>query len=323
MAKTTFKSPPKKEAKPATSSGLPKPTFGGAKKTIAEQPELPEQPTKKSSFGAKKTAEPTAPPKVKFGATKKTEVTDTTDSGPNKDLGDKTPNAEAKGTQQYSAPTDRRLSTHVHDDVQGEVGSSDLVMPSLKLVQSIGPMSELFDAGIFILNGETPISNAGPVAEGGSSLRISMVKCLKKYQENVEWGSEETAKTFNTLEEVVAAGGHCDWIDNQKPPYSPIALALVGILCPADDVVDSFPFEHEGQQFALAAWTMKGSAYTRGAKPVFTAAEFSLKGMPLATGAWDLSSKRVNINGNLIWVPILKRVGVWDEPTVEFLRSCV
>lgn len=312
MPKTTFKTPAKTKAE---EKGLPKPTFSG-RKTEPAPPE--KEAPKKATFGAK-TPKPTAPPKVKFGA--KPAARPAPEDGRPTDEGAE--QEAPKGGTQYSAPTDRQLSTRVHQDISGEVDNDDQVMPSLKLVQSIGPMSESFEQGIFVLNGETPISNAGPVDEGGSTLRLSVIRCMKKYQENVEWGSEEPVRTFNTLEEVRAVGGHTDWINNEKPPFSSIAMALVAIECPSEDVIEQFPFEFEGKNFSLAAWTMKGTAYTRAAKMIFTAAEFSLKEKPLAEGAWDLSSKRVNINGNLVWAPILKRVGSWSDAEVAFFRSCV
>jgi hypothetical protein len=287
---------------------LPKPTFGTKKpEPEPEKEEKKAEPAKKTFGGGTKKSEPAKPaPKTK----PKEDETET----PPDDVAEEI----ATGTSEQA------LSVNVSGpSVQGEIDRSDMLMPSLKLVQSIGPMSELFDAGIFVLNGETPISNAGPIAEGGSALNVTVLHLRKQYQENTEWGSDEIAKVFDTVEEVKAAGGWIEWLNNEKPPYSPVGLALTVIECPDEQVEVSFPFEFGDKKYAIALWTLKGSAYTHAAKPLITAAQYSLKETGLIAGTWELTSKRMKKGENLVWVPILKRTGTNDDDTIEFFKSLV
>ena len=201
--------------------------------------------------------------------------------------------------------------------VEGQLDRSDFEIPSLKLVQSIGPMSENFEAGIFVLNGEVPLCDPeGPV-------QLAVLRIKKDFEENLQWGSEERPRTFNSIEEVRQAGLHVEWIDNEKPPVSPRATVLAAVKRPTGLEEDpSFPFEDvEGDSWALALWVLKGTGYTSAAKKFFTASEFSLKGK-LHYGLWNVHTKRENRGGNLVWVPKPVRAAeLLDSRVAEFLKS--
>lgn len=208
--------------------------------------------------------------------------------------------------------------------VQGQIDRSDLNIPSLKIVQAVGPMSELFEPGLLVLTagGENSVVLAGEEQE----IQLTVLRIRKQYIENLEYGSEERPRIFDTIEDVQAAGGWIEWHNNERPPFSPLATAVVVISCPeglGEDEMAHFPFEFQGGRYALALWTMKGTAYTRAAKNIFTASVYSLTaergGLP--TGAWTLSTKRVKAGQNMVYAPILKQAGTWDPEFVQFLAT--
>lgn len=201
---------------------------------------------------------------------------------------------------------------------QGEVDQNDIVFPRLALTQSIGPLSETFDPGTFVLNGELPVSDPGPEAQG---LEVTVVTYRKFYEEATEWGSGVIGKTFDTLAEVTAAGGWIEWVNQEKPPYYPVLAVLLAIACPAESLQDHFPFEHDGTLYAPAMYSLKGSGYTTFAKAILTAATVNLKDVGIHKAKWLLKSNREKRGANLVWVPRARRVGINDDETAQFLGS--
>jgi hypothetical protein len=205
--------------------------------------------------------------------------------------------------------------------VEGEVDRGDINMPSLKLVQAIGPMSENFEGGVWVFNGELPLTDG---IEDKVELKVVCCRIRKQYEENVEWGGEERPHVFNTIGEVKEAGGWTEWRDNKKPPYEPIANILTLVKMPEKMIEagqDAFPYTFEADKkdkasaplvgrWALALWKVKGSAYTRVAKPIFTAIEMTeLKRKGLHTALWSLRSNREKLGKYTVYTPVFKRAG--------------
>lgn len=202
--------------------------------------------------------------------------------------------------------------------IEGEVDRSDLQFPNLKLVQSIGPLSENFEPGVYVLNGETPLTNPD------GTINITVVSMKIQYIENLAWGSEETPRIFDTIEEVRAVGGYTEWIDNKKPPFSKFATAMVVIEMPkelGESVL--FPFERDGKHYGAAIWTMRNTAYTKAATRIITAAETGLKKLGLNYGHWQLGQKRAKAGDNLVHQPVLTSLGIHDQDTANFMMEVI
>lgn len=181
--------------------------------------------------------------------------------------------------------------------VTGEVARTDIVRPTLNIVHAVGPLSEDFTPGQIVLNREQVI------AEPEKPITLMVLALDKFFMENVPYGGDETARTFQTMEEVKKAGLHCEWINDQKPPCGPAAKALVAIQ--SDVETGLYPFAFDGKYYAVAEWSLRGVAFTRAGKLIITAAQWGLKD-GLHNGSWTLSTRREKLGSNWVWCPVLK-----------------
>lgn len=306
MAKVSFKRGSASTPEP------PKQKFGQRAPAGAKKPEVKAPPVKKPE-AAKKPEVKKEKEKPKAAAPK---AAAPKSAAPLRRISAPTPPEESselvpESQQQLALPTEI-------GGVEGEINRSDLIFPTLKIVQAIGPLSENFEPGGLILSGEIPIGDGGADAAG---LDITVLSAKKQYVENTEWGSEEIARVFDTEEEVRANGGWTEWKDNVKPPFSPVLHALVAIECPDETVLDHFPFEFNGTHYAPAMMTLKGSAFTTLGKMIITQAQYNLKSMGLHFGKWHLNTAREKRGENFVWVPRAKRMGLHDEETADFLKG--
>lgn len=205
-----------------------------------------------------------------------------------------------------------RMSAMPIKEFEGEIETSDFAIPSFKTVQSIGPLSESFEAGCFVVGGEFPISNPG------GDVELVVIRAKKYFEQNIPWGSDERALTAATLEEVKAMGGWTDWRDQQRPPFSPVLMCLVAILQPEGAEDSPFNIETEHGKWGLFVWKLKSTSYTSAAKPILT--EIPLlqsRSVPIASQVWNVNCVREERGGNLVWVPKVKRAGTLPEPLLN------
>lgn len=202
--------------------------------------------------------------------------------------------------------------------VTGEVNRRDILIPSLKIAQGVGGLSETFTPGNIVLNNELLLS------DGNKPVKLTVLACKKSYIENVEFGGEKQPRRFQTEQEVKDAGLWTEWLNNQKPPVAEVAEALVAVESDTENPLFSYSREADGKtvHYALAVWTLRGVSYSRAAKLIFTAAQFSLRD-GLYKGSWVLTTKREKVGKNNIAVPVLKHAGKNDEATQEFLLKLV
>jgi len=246
----------------------------------------------------------------------------------------------------HESPTAAHDSQLVHqapvsgaEGISGSIDRSDVSIPQLKLVQSIGPLSEIFEPGLLVINNEAPITDE-PNKDNPTPLSITIIGLQKQFEENLEWGSDDRPRVFDTEAEVAEAGGHLNWAKGPKgklikPPFSPVASILVAVKAPDvedEGILSHFPYEFNcGKDKALAQYNgfytvvvfrAKGAGYTRMAKPIITAATMSdLKTKGLISGAWAMGARREKLGENLVYVPVIKRIGSHPPAFIEFLRG--
>jgi len=200
------------------------------------------------------------------------------------------------------------------EDVSGELSNRDLNMPRLSLVQSVGPMSELFKPGQIVLNKETVLT------DGDKPIDITVTNIRKSFVENLPYNEDgPIPRRVDTLAEVQSLGGTIEYADDEPPTWIPVADALVMVGSTQDD--PAFPFEHDGKFYAAAMWTLRKTSYTRAAKNIFTAKKLSLKGHPLCRGKWTLSTKREKIGQNFVFVPVLRQSGRNSDSFVNWIKE--
>ena len=191
--------------------------------------------------------------------------------------------------------------------VQGEVKESDLILPRLNVVQGVGPLSENFDSGDIVLNRETLLVGKE------TPLNVVVLSIKKYYEEYIPYSSDgPRPKTYASLQEVLDDGKWIEWRNNERPPANAVATAMLLIEKPADLESASFSNNLGGKDYAIALWSLRGSAYTSAAKKIFSANSLELKQSGILSGLWELSTTKQVRGGNPVAVPILRLVGRVD-----------
>ena len=199
--------------------------------------------------------------------------------------------------------------------VQGYIDRSDMNIPSLKIVNGAGPVSENFDKGAIVLSGEAQLS------DGKTPIKLTVIAFRKFYIEKLnssDYDEGKRPRRFDTPEEVRQAGGHLEWINDEPPPFQSAADATV--IIESDTEHPLFPFEHGGKHYALAVWEIRGSAYSRAGKTIATAGAYSLRD-GLQFGSWTLASKLEKLGKYTVAVPVLKAGPKNDAEKAAFFVS--
>ena len=210
----------------------------------------------------------------------------------------------------------------------GDYQEGDFRLPRINIVQSVGPLSEDFEAGSIVLNKDMILLPASEDPKIWSTpLNVTVLNAKKQFQENIEYGSDEMPETVETLEEVTARGGWLDWRNDAPPPWRPILTALLLIEAPTEAMADEFSIQGtDGKAYELALWTMKGTSYSRAGKAINTAARFALRnkdtGLPeLHKGKWTLQVRREKLGTNLVFVPRLRQHGKHTDEFIAFVTT--
>lgn len=191
----------------------------------------------------------------------------------------------------YSAPPPpaRKSAPFLDDD---NVGFEDIILPRLNIVQSVGKLSTVWTPGQIIFKKDCVVYDPGtpetklpngevrPGIPGTEPLIITIVGFQKdRFAEKVDGGIG--GATVKTEEDVARLGGTLDYNEHhekvkQKVPsklFQTLSTALVFLKKPnhiKDEKHLLFNYECEGSYYAMALWSMKGTAYTHGAKVIKT-----------------------------------------------------
>jgi hypothetical protein len=188
-------------------------------------------------------------------------------------------------------------------DMEGEIVRSDIRLPRVNIVQKVGDLSNLFTPGSILFNKEVVLT------AGKTPVEVVPLRLKKVYQQDLPYGSEETALVFEKAEDVRLSGGSLQWGDDNY--YTEVAHVQVAIIkpdeCP-EELEPLFPFEHDGKMYGCAMWTLKGSAFTSAGRTLITARTTLLR-EGLHTGRFMLSTELKKNTKNSWYAPILKFAG--------------
>lgn len=225
-------------------------------------------------------------------------------------------------------PPTQAVSTPFNDEA---IDIRDIVIPRLTLVQRTGDLSAIFRPGDIVISeqgsdNKFPISmpHEADAAKEAARKPIELVVfgfMPKRYVERVEGGVG--GDMANTVQEVVQRGGTTEYNEHKatgKPWYQTLATAVCLVRQPEwVNEPESFPLEFGEARFALALWSMKGAAYTKGAKIIYTArSKYGHLKDGYLFGSWLLDTDPNHKAGDFIIVaPKLQR----GNPTTPEFRA--
>jgi hypothetical protein len=190
-----------------------------------------------------------------------------------------------------------------NEDLTGDFERSDILIPTIRLVQKTGELAELHTPGSWVLNQEELLS------DGSTPLNLTVLNFRKFFSENIPFGGDEQPRIAANLKEVLALGGTTEWQDNNPPSFVPVGEATVLVEGKNEAI---FPHAFEDSRHAIARWTMRKTAFTRAARKIITEAHLSLKD-GLQWGSWELCSGKATAGVNKYFVPVLALTGRHDE----------
>lgn len=216
---------------------------------------------------------------------------------------DQTTLAKTEQTSTLGLPT---------QEVQGEFNASDFRIPTLQIVQGVGPLKAAFPSkeGSFVLNKELLLTSAN------EKLKLTLARYRKQFIENLPYSEENLgqARVVDTEIALYDLGGTLQWKDEidpktnksrrVPPTWVPIVTALVIVEAPSllsDE--PAFNFEFEGKRYAPAIWRIRGTAYNS-VGITFNDYIRGFKGNPaLSQSSWELQTKYEKRGINFVHVP--------------------
>lgn len=199
------------------------------------------------------------------------------------------------------------------DDFDGEISRSDVKVPRLQLAQSIGPLSDDFPSGTWVINKKVAI------AAKDELLTVIPLRAVKYYQEKLEYSvSGPMPRRFSTMSDVTAAGLRADWGPDSEPPQIQECLDLTLLIqAPSATPSPEFSFVFGGKSYALLNWSITSyTAYDAAARPLLSARTLYLPSFHARE--WTLNSeKHLMKNGNSTMRPSL----VAADPTSEAFQA--
>tara|TARA_Y100000593_G_scaffold86853_1_gene166369 strand:+ start:629 stop:1426 length:798 start_codon:yes stop_codon:yes gene_type:complete len=236
--------------------------------------------------------------------------------------GEQSKTKEAEPVQELASTADTELATPWTSGRSAEVEATDLQLPRMNIVAKVGPLSEEFPPQSIIIDGDAVIS------DGKVPVNMTVIQWNKSYVEHIPWGEGEGKRpeVLYSTEEVYARGGTLDWYTdedgNRQRPTWDRTLNLQVLVKKPDEMEDTahFPFEFDGGLYALCAWTLTRTAYSRAAKKFFTAFGHQLKGN-VASGTFNLTTHVADIAGNKVVVPEVRYGPRNSEEFVEWVSE--
>jgi len=217
----------------------------------------------------------------------------------------------------------------------------DIVFPRINIVQFVGKMmaEEGFPPGAIVLGGQSILHEpAGKDEPATTPLNITVIGFRPlQYSEKLAGG--KLGVLANSEADVVKHNGTLSWKEwdasksSGKPLryFQTLATALLLVEKPADFLdpdQHDFPyaFAAEGQPerfFTLALWGMKGSAYTKGAKPIRTQRKIGSLRKSYLAHAWTLTTVKESKDDNYYFVPKLRPSTKNTELFQDFVKSII
>lgn len=203
----------------------------------------------------------------------------------------------------------------VPGEVTGEIGGSDIKLPTLRIMQKMSDNPNNLPLGTITVNGDV-------VVEGDGEAVVTIVSIQKKYEEILAFGAG-IPKRFEKLEEAIKDGFKLCRSKQDRDSGVPLVeeTAIVLLVChqPEGTMDRSFPFELAETRGVPAVWFLRSYAYGNIAKTIFSKLAFDLRGSDLLEARWKITAeKRSNSYGDF-FVPHISLLP--DANTKEFAAA--
>lgn len=218
------------------------------------------------------------------------------------------------------------------------IPASDIKIPRIHFAQAVGKIGQEFPFGAIVLNEQVIIylpeqkdkltKETEPASDPVNLVVIGFRPT--QYAEKLAGG--EQGRLANSEREVFELGGTTSYDENKatkKPLFQQMETALVLVRRPkiAENDNSNFNFEvknaaGESEWWAIAQWTMKGTGFTHGAKPIKSERAIGClskrKGRTYLDGMWSLESVYKTRESNNWYQPLLRIV---EERPSDELRA--
>lgn len=215
-----------------------------------------------------------------------------------------------------------------------DIGFDDIRLPRINIVHNVGDLSVVFNPGEIVLNQSAVIHEPANVdkKKAGNPPLVLAVLGFKKIQFTEKVAGGKMGALLNTESEVVAHGGTLDYNEWKRSEgklkrFQKLATALLLVQKPEhynDPDEATFPYECEGRRYALALFSMKGTAFTNAAKHIFTLRKMrQLAKQPsdYPLQFWTLTTKLAEYDGTWSHIPVLKQGPRTTEVFLSFAKD--
>ena len=220
--------------------------------------------------------------------------------------------------------------------VSGDIGEVKLSIPRIQIVQGTGDLTNDFPAGAVVFDKEVMVAPpASPVTEWTSGVPVTILSARLQFKENLDFDSDELPTIVDTVDEVIAQGGHLDGRKDSTGNYvAPAWIPFMTVLTlieaedgsPAGDLFSEMTPNDTKADMAL--WYLQKSAFSKAGKDILTAGKYRLKnretGLPeLHKGKFLLQVRREKLGSFNVFVPRLKQVGRHTDEFVQYAESLI
>ena len=225
-------------------------------------------------------------------------------------------------TEVESVTQDTEIALPIERGRSAEIEKEDLVLPTLRMGQRVGNIGEEFGHGALVVDGEVAAS------DGKTPVEVTVLEYQKCFVERKEFGTGMPDVLYSQAE-VNNLGLTTEWHDNEEgdrvPPDYDATLNCRILLKKPEGLEDAdlyFPFKFADEHFAMLAWTLTKSAYTRGARRILSA--FAHKIFPTtASGFFRVSTELSSFGKNKTYVPVIGYGEHHSPEVVEWASSMV
>lgn len=241
------------------------------------------------------------------------------------------PQSQAVAVRHSQPPAVNRYTANSGGGLEGEFESSDLQIPMFKIVNGQGELSQKFNGGSLIL-GDQQIWAPPSLAPGAKNPILSFVpvKVRKQFRENLSKEDVEEGllpRVVNTRAEAeeLTGEGATEWINNQKPRWSPSAACLFLVAEPEEianpEGESQFQRFYDGRNWALVRYYAGGMAYNESAKVILSNAYTVLRDttgrIVLHKRLWTFQVARKKAGQFGVFVPVLRLAKEETGPEVS------